>query len=75
MGEAPDFRTETQIESTGMNTNLLIVLNRRLNAVFVEMENAWADYKDHRGDDSKLRRYTAALRRANRLHQTIKALA
>lgn len=58
-----------------MNTNLLIVLNRRLNAVFVEMEDAWADYKDARSDDSKLRRYTAALRRANRLHQSIKALS
>ena len=58
-----------------MNHRFLIVLGRRLNAAFEEMEIAWADYKDARGDDSKLRRYTAALRRANRLHQSIKALS
>ena len=56
-----------------MNTHILIVLSRRLDAPRVEMESAWDAYKDDRGDDAKLQRFTRSLRRANRLQQSIKA--
>lgn len=56
-----------------MNTHILIVLSRRLDAARVEMESAWDAYKDDRGDDAKLQRFTRSLRRANRLQESIKA--
>lgn len=58
-----------------MNTHILIVLSRRLDAAFAAMETTWADYKDDRDNAAKLWRYTSALRRAGRLHQSIKALS
>lgn len=55
-----------------MNPRLLMVLNRRLDRVFIEMECAWAVYKQNKRDDAALSRYTSTLRRADRLWKKIK---
>ena len=55
-----------------MNPRVLLVLNRRLDRVFIEMECAWAVYKQDKLNQAALHRYTWTLRRADRLWQLIK---
>ena len=56
-----------------MNRNL-IALNRRLDAVFEEMEISWAIYQVDKSNPAKLRRYVRALRRAATLHELLKSM-
>lgn len=55
-----------------MNQRLLMVLNRRLDRVFLDMEIAWAVYKRERENREFLTGYLAHLRRADRLWSLIK---
>ena len=55
-----------------MNPSILMVLNRRLDAAFQDMEIAWAVYQQDRRDDAKLNRYVRTLRRSNKLWSLIK---
>lgn len=55
-----------------MNPRLLMVLNRRLDRVFLDMEIAWTVYKRERENEAALRRYLGTLRRAERLWSLIK---
>lgn len=52
----------------------LIVLNRRLDAAFDQMECLWAIYKTDR-TPSNFANYLRSLRRCRVLHSTIKSIA
>lgn len=53
---------------------ILITLNRRLDAAFIQMEGLWLAYKDDRTPEN-FNRYLRSLRRCRTLHSTIKTLA
>lgn len=57
-----------------MRSRVTRALNRRLDAVFIEMEAAWDAYKDAKENLELRRRYCRSLRRADRLHQLLKTI-
>ena len=55
-----------------MSVTVLRELNRRLDAVFIDMEFTWAILQQDRLNEEKLRAHVRTLRRADRLWQLIK---
>jgi hypothetical protein len=54
-----------------LSPRILMVLNRRLDAEFLRMECAWAEYLRRR-DDERRATYIISLTRADRLSKLIK---